>query len=39
MVRYLGGLDGLNADIPDKKHRTPLHIATEKGKKENKKRD
>ena len=31
MVRYLGGLEGLNADIQDKKHRTPLHIATERG--------
>lgn len=31
MVRHLGGLEGLNADIQDKKHRTPLHIATEKG--------
>lgn len=31
MVRYLGGLEGLNPDIQDKKHRTPLHIATEKG--------
>ena len=31
MVRYLGGLDGLNANIQDRKHRTPLHIATERG--------
>lgn len=31
MVRYLGSLTGLNPDIQDKKHRSALHIAAEKG--------